>query len=205
MVSFVTPASGGIQPINGRAGSIVEDIVKADRGKPGRDIIPNIINQIEAATQVSLPPNACDPQAALQRAQQQVQQQVQLIIEQHITQQVQQEVQNSAPIIEMQKQLESLKQPQGVEVSESVKQQVEIIEKDIQTQINSAIVGVIGRVSTQLPQAAKVANTSAAGIKTVASVAESLAAFVPSQGINMSAYGSVTQKTVQTVSQACFI
>ncbi|MEG4294215.1 hypothetical protein Q5692_35675, partial [Microcoleus sp. C2C3] len=70
-------------------------------------------------------------------------------------------------------------------------------------QINSAILGAIGRTATQLPQAAKVANSTAAGIKTVTSVAESLSTFVPSQGINMGAYGA--QKTVQTVSQACSI
>lgn len=203
MVSFVTPATGGIQPINGKAGATIEGLINADRGKPGKDIVPNVVNQIIAATQVSVLLNACDPQAALQRAQQQIQQKVQLILVNYIQQQVQQEVDNSASIQQLQKDLQALQQAQNQ--TESVKQQTEIIQKDIQNQLNGLIVGVVGRASQQLPQIAKVANTSAAGVKTIATVAESLSSFVPSQGINMSAYASATQKSIQTVSQACFI
>jgi len=200
MVSFLQTAKGGIQPINGKAGSIIEDAAKAEKGKPGHDVIINVVNQITTATQISLPRNACNPQAALQRAQQQLQQRIQQIIEQHIQQEVRQEVENSTAIKDLQKQLETI---QKSEQSESTTQQTEIIEKEIQNQVNSAILGAIGRTATQLPEAAKVANSTAAGIKTVASVAESLSTFVPSQGINMGAYGA--QKTVQTVSQACSI
>ncbi|MEG4294276.1 hypothetical protein Q5692_39035 [Microcoleus sp. C2C3] len=136
MTSFLQTAQGGIQPINGKAGGIVEDAAKADKGKPGHDTVINVVNQITAATQVSLPPNACDPQAALQRAQQQVQQRVQQIIEQHIQQEVQQEVQNSAPIKDLQEQLQTIQQS---EQSESTTQQIEVIEKEIQNQINVRI------------------------------------------------------------------
>lgn len=202
MVSFLTPATGGIQPINGRNGATIEGLINAERGKPGKDIVPNVVNQIIAATQVSVPPNSCDPQAALQRAQQQIQEKVQLILVTYIQQQVQQEVGNSTSIQQLQQQVQQL---QNQTQTESIKQQTEVIEKDIQNQLNALIVGVVGRASTQLPQVAKVANTSAAGIKTVATVAESLATFVPSQGINMSAYATTTQKSIQTVSQACYL
>jgi hypothetical protein len=203
MVSFLAPAGGGIQPINGRAGSLVEDLKKANQGTPGRDIVVNTVNQIIAASQIYVPPNACDPQAVLQRMQQQAQQKIQLILEQHIQQQVEQDVRNSAPIQEFQRQIQSLRQNQ--EITASINQQIEILEKDIQKAITVAIVGVIARVSTQLPQVAKAANTSTTGLKTIATVAESLATFVPSQGINMSAYGSIGQKGIQTISQACSI
>ncbi|MEG4484857.1 hypothetical protein [Microcoleus sp. D2_18a_B4] len=203
MVSFLTPATGGIQPINGRNGATIEGLINAERGKPGKDIVPNVVNQIIAATQVSVPANACDPQAALQRAQQQIQEKVQLILVNYIQQQVQQEVSNSASIQQLQKELQAIQQTQNQ--TESIQQQAEIIEKDMQKQLSGLIVGVVGRASQQLPQVAKLANTNAAGLKTIATVAESLSTFVPSQGINMSAYASATQKTVQTVSQACYI
>lgn len=203
MVSFVTPATGGIQPINGKNGATIEGLINADRGKPGKDIVPNVINQIIAATQAAIPSGSCDPQAALQRAQQQIQEKVQLILVTYVQQQLQQEVENSASIQQLQKNLQTLQQVQNQ--TESIQQQTEIVQKDIQNQINGLIVGVIGRASQQLPQVAKVANTSAAGVKTIANVAESLAAFVPSQGINMSAYANATQKSIQTVSQACYI
>ena len=202
MASFLQTAQGGIQPINGKAGSFTEDLKKANQGKPGQNIVVNLANQIIAATQIRIPPNACDPQTALQRAQQQVQQKVRQIIENHIVQQVQNQVIDSAPITNLQKQLQDL---QAQEVTESVIQQVETIEQEIQSTLNAIITVAIQQTALQLPQVTKVANSSAAGIKTIGSVAESLAAFVPSQGINMSAYGSVGQKTIQTVSQACSI
>ncbi|MEG4133240.1 hypothetical protein QUA41_30615 [Microcoleus sp. Pol11C1] len=202
MAAFLSPAIGGLQPINGRNGSIINDIIKAEQGKPGQDIVVNSLNQIIAATQVNIPRNNCDPQGQLIRAQQEVQQKVQLILTNYITQLTEETVSTSATIKNLTAQLKTLQQ---IAVSESITQQIEIVEKDIQKELNGIIVGVIGRVSQTLPQAAKVANTSAAGIKTVASVAESLSSFVPSQGINMSAYTNVGQKSIQTVSQACFI
>jgi len=202
MTAFFSPAIGGIQPINGKNGGIINDLIKAEQGKPGQNIIVNSLNQIIAATQVSLPRNSCDPQGQLVRARQEMQQKVQLILTDYITQLTQETVNTSATIKSLSNQLTTLQQ---TTLSESVSQQIEVIEKDIQKELNGIIVGVIGRASTTLPQVAKVANTSAAGIKTIASVAESLSSFVPSQGINMSAYGTVGQKSIQTVSQACFI
>lgn len=202
MTSFLQTAQGGIQPINGKAGSFTEDLKKANQGTPGQDIIVNVINQINAATQIRISPNACDPQAALQRAQQQLQQKVRQIIENYIVQEVQNQVTTSAPILDLQKQLQVL---QTQEATESAIQQAEIIEKDIQSALNTIITVVIQKAALELPQATKVANSSAAGIRTIASVAESLAAFVPSPGINLSAYASVGQKTIHTVSQACSI
>jgi hypothetical protein len=202
MVSFLSLPGGGIQPINGRAGAGVEDLKKANEGTPGRDIIVNVINQLQAASQIRISPNACDPQAAVQRTQQQFQKRVQQIMERYLLQEVQNEVAVSAPIQNLQQQLQNL---QSQPVTESIAQQTEIIEKEIQNELNGLIVGVIGRAAQQLPQVTKVANSTAAGVRTVASVAESLAAFAPSQGINMSAYGSAGQRTIQTVSQACFI
>jgi hypothetical protein len=202
MTTFLSLPGGGIQPINGRAGALTKDLAEANRGKPGRDIIINVVNQIEEATKIRISPNACDPQAALQRAQQQFQQRVQQILENYLIQEVQNEVGISPVIREMQRQLQVL---QEQETTESVTQQVEMAEIEINNELNKILIGVVGRAATQLPQVTKVANSSAAGIKTVASVAESLAAFVPSQGINMSAYGSVGQKGIQVVSQACSI
>jgi hypothetical protein len=202
MTSFLSLPGGGVQPINGKAGATVEDLKKAKEGTPGRDIIANVVNEIHAATRITIPPNACDPQAAIQRAQQNFQRQVQKIMEKYILQEVQNKIAVSAPILSLQQQLQEL---QSQPVTDSIAQQAEIIEKEIQNELNGVIIGVIGRAAQQLPQVTKVANSTAAGIKTVASVAESLAAFVPSQGINMSAYGSVGQKTIQTVSQACSI
>jgi hypothetical protein len=202
MTSFLQTAKGGIQPINGRAGSLVENLNQANQGTPGKDVIVNVVNQIIAATQVNMPVNVCDPQAALQRTQQRVQQQVQQILENYIIQEVKNELAVSAPVLDLQKQLQNLQlQPQ----TESINQQIEIVEKEMQNNVRNAIVGVVGRAATQLPQVTKVANSTAAGLKTVSSVAESLATFVPSQGINMSAYGGAGQKTIQTVSQACWI
>jgi hypothetical protein len=202
MSAFLSLPNGSIQPINGTAGTTVKDLTTANQGTPGRDVIVNVVNQIHAATQIRIPPNACDPQAALQRAQQQFQQRVQQILENHILQEVQNEVAVSPTIKSLQEQLQNL---QSQEATESITQQAEIIQKDIESQLNTVIIGVIGRAAVELPQVTKVANSTAAGIKTVASVAESLATFVPSQGINMSAYGSVGQKGIQTVSQACSI
>jgi 23S rRNA pseudoU1915 N3-methylase RlmH len=202
MTAFLNPAIGGLQPINGKNGGIINDIIKAEQGKPGQNIVVNSLNQIIAATQLNLPRNNCDPQGQLVRAQQKVQQQVQLILTNYITQLTQEVVNNSATIKSLSTQLATLQQ---TVLSESVSQQIEIVEKDIQKELNVIIVGVVGRASQSLPQAAKVANTSAAGIKTIASVAESLSSFVPSQGINMSAYSNVGQKSIQTVSQSCFL
>jgi len=203
MTAFLSLPGGGIQPINGKNGSLINDLETANRGTPGRDIIINVVNQIHAATNVRIPANACDPQAALQRVQQQFQQRVQQILENYITQEVQNEVAASPVIKGLQEELQNLQSSQ--ETTESIAQQVEAIEKDINNQLNSMIVGVIGKAATQLPQVTKIVNSTAAGVKTVASVAESLATFVPSQGINMSAYGSVGQKGIQVVSQACSI
>lgn len=203
MVSFLQTAQGGIQPINGRAGSFTEDLRKANQGTPGQNIIVNVVNQINAAAQIRVPPNACDPQAALQRAQQQFQQKVRQIVENYIVQEVQNQVTNFAPILDLQKQLQTLQSQQ--EVTESISQQAEAIEKQIEQTLAAIITVTIQKAALDLPQVAKVANSSAAGIRTIGSVAESLAAFVPSQGINMSAYGSVAQKGIQTVSQACSI
>lgn len=202
MTTFLSLPRGGIQPINGKAGAITKDLATANQGTPGRDIIVNLADQINAATQIRIPPNACDPQAALQRAQQQFQQRVQQIVENFILEEVQKEIAASPVIKSSQQQLQDL---QSQEATESVTQQVEIIQKDIEKEVNGMIVGVIGRTATQLPQVTKIANSTAAGLKTIGSVAESLATFVPSQGINMSAYGSVGQKGIQTVSQACSI
>lgn len=201
MTAFLQTPEGGIQPIDGKNGAITNDLIKAEQGKPGKQLIANTLNQIIAATQVNLPSNACDRQAALLRAQQQIQQRVQVILQNYIIQQSQQTVEISGTIQGLTQNLQNLqKQPQ----TETVFQQIEVIEKDIQNELNGIIVGVIGRASSALPQAAKVANSSAAGVKTIASVAESLAAFVPSQGINMKNYGS-TVKTIQTVSQSCYL
>jgi hypothetical protein len=202
MTAFLSLPGGAIQPINGKAGAITEDLATANRGTPGRDIIVSLANQINAATQIRIPPNACDPQAALQRAQQQFQQRIQQILENFILQEVQNEVATSPVIKNLQEQLQTL---QSQEATESAIQQAEIIQKDIEKELNGMIIGVIGRAASQLPQVTKVANSTAAGLKTIGSVAESLATFVPSQGINMSAYGSVGQKGIQTVSQACSI
>ncbi|MEG4579358.1 hypothetical protein QUA71_06945 [Microcoleus sp. MON1_C5] len=202
MVAFVSPAVGGLAPVNGKNGGIINDIIKAEQGKPGQDIVVNSLNQIIAATQVNIPRNNCDPQGQLVRAQQEMQQKVQLIITNYITQLTQETINNSATIKNLTAQLTTLQQ---TALPESVNQQIEVVQKDIQKELNAIIIGVIGRASTTLPQAAKVANTSAAGIQTVASVAESLSSFVPSQGINMSAYTNVGQKSIQTVSQACFL
>lgn len=203
MASFLSLPGGGIQPINGRSGALTEDLKTANQGTPGRDIVVSVVQQINAATQIRIPPNACDPQAALQRAQQQFQQKVQQILENYISQEVQNEVAISPTIIDFQRELQNLQSQQ--QVTESITQQIEIIETEINKELNKVIIGVIGRAATTLPQVTKVANSTAAGVKTVASVAESLATFVPSQGINMSAYGAAGQRTIQTVSQACSI
>jgi hypothetical protein len=202
MTAFLSLPGGGIQPINGKAGSITKDLTIANQGTPGRDVVVSLANQINAASQVRIPPNACDPQAALQRVQQQFQRNIQQILENYIVQQVQNEVAASPVIKNLQEQLQNL-QSQGN--TESAMQQVEIIEKDMENQINGMIVGVIGRAAVELPQVTKVANSSAAGVKTIGAVAESLSTFVPSQGINLSAYRSIGQKGIQTVSQACSI
>lgn len=203
MASFLQTAQGGVQPINGKSGSFTEDLKKANQGTPGQDIIVNVVNQINAAAQIRVPPNACDPQAALQRAQQQFQQKVRQIVENYIVQEVQNQVANSAPILDSQKQLQTLQSQQ--EVTESISQQAEVIEKQIEQTLAAIITVTIQKAALDLPQVAKVANSSAAGIRTIGSVAESLAAFVPSQGINMNAYSSVAQRGIQTVSQACSI
>ena len=199
MVAFLRPAKGGIQPINGKNGSIINASANANEGKPGRQIIPNPINIITAGTQISLPINNCDPQSQLQRQQQRIQQQIQQIIEQQIIQNIQEGIQKNANIQNIQQQLQNLEQQKSQ--GEDVTQQIEIAEKETQSQLESIIAAAVARASQQMPQAAKAANSVSAGLKPIASVAESLSTFVPSQGINMGNYGTV--KTVQTVSQAC--
>ena len=202
MTTFLIPPGGGIQPINGRNGSIVSDMATADRGKPGKDIVVNPVNQVIAGTGISMPMSNCDPQSQLQRQQQQIQQQVQQKLEQQIIQNIQQAISQDTSIQNLQQQLQNIQQQsgQGQNINSGVQQQ-EIVNKEMEQQIQKIIVGAVVKASQQMPNAVKVANSVTAGLKPVASVAESLSAFVPSQGINMSAYG--TQKTIQTVSQAC--
>lgn len=202
MVAFLKPAQGGILPINGKNGSIINASANANQGKPGKEIIPHPINVIEAITQVSLPVNNCDPQSQLQRQQQQIQKQIQQIVEQQIIENIKEGVSQNADIQNIQQQLQNLQQQQTQ--GEDVSQQIEIAEKEAQTQLESIIAAAVTRAAQQMPQAVKAANSVGAGLNPVASAAQSLNTFVPSQGINMGNYGN-TVKQVQTVSQACFI
>lgn len=202
MVAFVKPASGGILPINGKNGSIINASANANEGKPGKEIIPHPINAIKAGTEVVFPTNSCDPQSQLQKQQQQIQKQIQQIVEQQIVENIKEGIKESTNIQNIQQQLEKLQEQQ--KQGEDVSQQIEIVEKEAQSQLETIIAGAVARASQQLPQAAKVANAVGAGLKPVASVAESLSTFVPSQGINMGNYGNAA-KNVQTVSQACFL
>lgn len=210
MSAFVVPASGGIVSVKGVAGAAVNDMAAADRGKPGRDIVVSKINQVTAGSDGAAPANNCDPQSQLEKVQQRIQQQVQQKLELRISQIIQQEVSQNVNLKNLQQQMQQIQQQigqsagQSAEVQRQVQQQQEIVNKQMQEQMKGIVVGAIGKASQQLPNAAKVANSVAAGLKPVASVAESLSSFVPSQGINMGSYGSKL-KTIQTVSQACFV
>jgi hypothetical protein len=127
---------------------------------------------------------------------------MQQIMEQQIIQNIQEAVNVSPDLQVQQQQLEKLKQQQ--DQGQNVEQQIEILEKEAKAQLETIIAAAVIKASEQLPQVTKVANSSAAGINTTASVAESLRSFIPSQGINMGNYGN-TVKNVQTVSQACSI
>ena len=201
MVAFLKPAKGGIQPINGKNGSVISASANANEGKPGRQIIPNPINVINAGTQISMPVSNCDPQSQLQRQQQQIQKQIQQIVEQQIIENIKEGIKQSQNIQNIQQQIQNIQQQKAQ--GEDVSQQIEIAEKEAKSQMESIIAAAVARASQQMPQAAKIANSVGAGLKPVASVAESLSTFVPSQGINMGNYGTVKQ--VQTVSQACFL
>lgn len=199
MTAFLKPASGGLQPINGKNGAVINDAAAADRGKPGQQFVPNRLNVIEAAKNISLPISNCDPQAQLQRVQQQVQQRVQQAVIQQITQNIQQAVQQDASIQNLQQQMQSLQQQQ--QQGQDISQQLEIIEKETQSQIQKIIAGAVAKAAQQMPNATKVANTAAAGLKptaAVVSVAEQLQAIE-------AARKATTVKTVQQVSQACFL
>lgn len=204
MATFLSPASGGIQPINGRAGSIIGGMSAANQAKPGGDIIINIVNAIVAAATIVEQILNCSPQAQQQRVQQRLQQQVQQQVRQLILQNIQQEIRVNQDLQNVQQQMQSLRQLQTQEQSEFLKQQIQIVEQESQQLLQKIIVGAIGKAAQQAPQAAKIANSVSAGLKPIAAVAESLSTFVPSQGINMKNYGSAI-KTVQTVSQSCFL
>jgi hypothetical protein len=202
MVAFLKPAKGGILPINGKNGSIINASANANEGRPGRQIIPHPINIIIADAQTAYPTNNCDPFSQLQKQQQRIQQQIQQAVEQQITANIQEGIRQNANIQNIQKQLQNLEQQKAQ--GSDVNQQIETAEKEAQSQLEGIIAGAIARASQQLPQAAKVANSTSSGLKPIASVAESLRSFVPSQGINMGNYGN-SIKNVQQVSQGCFI
>lgn len=199
MTAFLKPAAGGLQPIGGKNGAVINDAAAADRGKPGQQLVPNRLNVIEAAKNISLPISNCDPQSQLQRVQQQVQQRVQQAVTQQITQNIQQAVQQDASIQNLQQQMQSLQQQQ--QQGQDVSQQLEIVEKETQSQIQKIIAGAVAKAAQQMPNATKVANATAAGLKptaAVVSVAEQLQAIE-------AARKATTVKTVQQVSQACFL
>lgn len=194
--------TGGTVAISGQGGSIVNTLGDAERGKPGQQLIPHPLNVIETIAATTEQFNNCNPQSQLQKTQQRVQQRVQQGITQQITVNLQESVANSPLLQNNLQQLQNLQQLllQG----EKVEQQIEILNVQVQDQIKALLVSATLLATQQMPTAAKVANSTTAGLKPIVTVAESLANFVPSQGINMQAYSSGV-KSVQTVSQACYL
>lgn len=202
MTSFLRPAIGGTMGISGRNGDIINSLGAANRGKPGQQWIPHPINIIETISNIGESFNNCDPQSQLQKTQQQIQQQIQQVVTQQINSNIQEEINRGNIQSDLQK-LQELQERQAQ--GQDVNQQIEIAEKQVQNQMQNIIASAVARAATQMPNATKIANSASAGLKPVASVAESLANFVPTQGINMGNYASNTIKNVQTVSQACSV
>ena len=158
MTTFLAPARGGIQPINGKAGAISAESAAADKGKPGRETIIHELNRIAEAARIQMLMSNCDPQSQLQKVQQQVQRQVQQVIEQRIGEIIQQEVSTNQDLKSIQERLQSIQQQaQSQGLNQSLQQQAEIANKELQSQISKVIVGAIGKASQQMSQAAKIA------------------------------------------------
>ncbi|MEG4273800.1 MULTISPECIES: hypothetical protein [unclassified Microcoleus] len=206
MVSFLTPATGGIQPINGRAGSIVKDLAEAKRGVPGQDIIPHPINKIIAATQIALAQPSCDPETATQRTAAQVQKTIIEIIYNAIEDTIKGTLETSVEVQQILKKLEPLEALQ--ELSTSQLQEMELLNKDLDVQRKAATIAAISAVSRAAPTAAQAANAAmgASNIKLIAGVAAHLEAPV-GVAINLGRYGGVgeaiTVEAIEVVSQAC--
>lgn len=204
MVSFLAPARGGIQPINGRAGGIIEDMITAKKGVPGRDIVINPINKIISTTQIIMPAVSCDPQSATQRTLGQIKVTIEDIITNNIKQTVQQTIEQNAEIKQIENKLEELKQSQELSVSQF--QEMEILEIDKANQIKAATIAAISAVSRAMPEAVKIANIAGNNVKMIGGVAAHLEAPIGT-AINLGRYGAVgetiTVKVVEVVSQTC--
>lgn len=206
MVSFVTPAVGGIQPINGQAGAIVKDLAEAKRGVPGQDIIPHPINKIIAATQIALAQSSCNPETATQRTAAQIQKTVIEIIYNSIEDTIKSTLEASVEVQQILKKLEPLEALQELSVPQL--QEMELLNKDLDVQRKAAAIAAISAVSRAAPTAVQVANAAVASgnVKLIAGVAAHLEAPI-GVAINLGRYGGVgeaiTVEAIEVVSQTC--
>lgn len=206
MVTFVTPAIGGIQPINGKAGAIVKDLIDAKRGVPGRDIVPNPVNKIIAATQIALASPNCEPQTAIQRTAARVQETIIEIIYNEIEYTIKNTLEQSIETQQTVKKLQELTNLQ--ELSEAQFQEMELLNKDLELQRKAATIAAISAISRATPTAAQTVNAAVASgnIKLIAGVAAHLEAPIGT-AINLGRYGAIgeviTVEAVEVVSQAC--
>lgn len=199
MTAFLSPAIGGLLPINGDLGGIIKGLAESKRGLPGQEIIPSPINKIIAATQISLPVNSCDPQAAAQSAAEQMQRTIIEIINNYIVETSSQMATESLAIQQIQQQLTEI---ENLPNSETKTQQIEglITERDLQ--LKAVIVAAISFVSRAVPEAAKIANAPGSSIKMIAGVAAHLEAPV-GVAINLGRYSGAEAVTVEVISSAC--
>jgi len=206
MVSFVAPATGGIQPINGKAGAIIKSLAEAKRGMPGQDIIPHPLNRIIAATQIALAQSSCDPQTAAQRTAAQIQKTIIEIIYNEIQYTIKNTVEQNAEAQQIIKKLQALESLQ--ELSETQFQEMELLNKDLDVQRKAAAIAAISAVSRAAPTVAQAANAAvgAGNVKLIAGVAAHLEAPIGT-AINLGRYGGVgeaiTVEAIEVVSQAC--
>lgn len=210
MVSFVTPATGGIQPINGRNGAIIKDLAEAKRGVPGQNIIPHPINRIIAATQIALAQANCDPQTTIQRTAAEVERTIIEILYKEIEYTIKTNLESNVEVQQILKKLEPLEALQELSVPQL--QEIELLNKDLDVQRKAAAIAAITAVSRAAPTAAQAAN-AAVGAGTLR-LAPSMAAAINLElqsslgvAVNLGRYGgvaeTVTVEAVEVVSQTC--
>lgn len=199
MAAFLSPGIGGILSIPGELGGIIQGLAEAKRGLPGQAIIPSPINKIIAATQINLPVNSCDPQAAAQAAAEQMQRTIIEIINNYTTETVSRMAAESPIIQQIQQQLTEIEK---VPNSETKSQQIEGLMTERDLHLKALIVAAISFVSRAVPEAAKIANAPTGSIKLIAGVAAHLEAPI-GMAINLGRYSGAEAVTVEVISSAC--
>lgn len=128
-MKMVSPASGGLLTINGRAGGRLQELSQADQGKPGKEIVPDRKNISGAITGLGgdaisgLPPaSGCNPQTNLQRSANNLRQKVLQKLLERIQQKLEQQVEQNVNLKNLEQQQAQIEQ----QIQELVQQQLQI-------------------------------------------------------------------------------